>query len=450
MKNLLYIFADQWRYHALGYSKEDFVQTPNMDAFAKESLFFENAISTYPLCSPHRAALLTGKTPLESGFWTNCKKELALSPTLAPQEICFSDVLKENGYDTAYIGKWHLDSSDENFYKTPQSGATNWDAFTPRGERRHGFDYWHSYGAMDNHLEPHYWEDSNQKLVFDKWSPEHEREVLENYLTNIRDKAKPFAAVLSWNPPHPPYDKVPQEFLPLYSKEHVYRANVPQEMKEDPVYIEKFTQYYAAITSLDKQFGLLIEYLKQNNLYEDTTIILSADHGDCMGSHGLYGKNIWYEESIKIPFMIKDKDITPGLNSAIFESRDHAPTILSLLNLAIPQTMTGKAYDKVDTEYAYLCMLPGMPELVEAYSKLGLDSKSFGWRGLRSKDFTYVIDNGIKPNEKQVRYYYNLKEDPLQLKPEILNKEDKRCQQFDAILKQLCMEQKDFFLFDRN
>ena len=112
--------------------------------------------------------------------------------------------------------------------------------------------------------------------------------------------------------------------------------------------------------------------------------------------------------------------------------------------------MTGKAYDKVDTEYAYLCMLPGMPELVEAYSKLGLDSKSFGWRGLRSKDFTYVIDNGIKPNEKQVRYYYNLKEDPLQLKPEILNKEDKRCQQFDAILKQLCMEQKDFFLFDRN
>ena len=98
MKNLLYVFADQWRYHAFGFSKEDSVATPNMDAFASSSLFCSQAVSTYPLCSPHRAALITGKHPLNLGFWTNCKIGLRDHIHLESNEITISDVLHDNGY----------------------------------------------------------------------------------------------------------------------------------------------------------------------------------------------------------------------------------------------------------------------------------------------------------------------------------------------------------------
>jgi arylsulfatase A-like enzyme len=446
-KNLLYIFADQWRYHAIGNAGEDTVITPNMDSFAKESLNFTNAISTYPLCSPHRASLLTGKYPLSCGFWTNCKNGVFISPTLAPQEITMGDILKKNGYDTAYIGKWHLDSSDLNFYPHPEAGSINWDAYTPKGERRHGFDYWHSYGAMDNHLSPHYWQDSPQKIVVDKWSPTHEREVLENYLTNIWDKTKPFAAVLSWNPPHPPYDQVPNEFRSLYEKDHKYRDNVPSSMKEDPVFNAHFKEYYAAITGLDKEFGIIINYLKEHGLYDNTTIVLSADHGDCMGSHGLYGKNVWYEESIRIPLYIHDEKLGSGERDNLVESCDQLPTLLDLLNIEKGETIEGQSALSSDKEYAFLCMMPGLPELIEPYAKLGLDSKCFGWRGLRTKEFTYVIDNGTKPGFKQERWLYDNTRDKYQLNPQKLDKNDPRCIKLDKVLKTFCDSQKDFFQF---
>lgn len=446
-KNLLYIFADQWRYHAIGNAGEDEVFTPNMDSFARESLNFTNAISTYPLCSPHRASLLTGKYPLSCGFWTNCKNGVFISPTLAPQEITMGDILKENGYDTAYIGKWHLDSSDLNFYPLPKAGSVNWDAYTPQGERRHGFDYWHSYGAMDNHLHPHYWEDSSKKITVDKWSPTHEREVLENYLTNIWDKSKPFAAVLSWNPPHPPYDQVPEEFLNLYETNHKYRENVPESWKTDPIFNSRFKEYYAAISGLDKEFGIIIDYLKENGLYENTTIVLSADHGDCMGSHGLYGKNIWYEESIRIPLYIHDNTLGYTIKDNLVESCDQLPTLLEILQVNPCETIEGVSALHSDKEYAFLCMMPGLPELIEPYAKLGLDSKCFGWRGLRTKGFTYIINNGTKPGFKQERWLYDNLNDKYQLKPQKLNKDDALCKKYDGVLKTFCVSQKDFFLF---
>ena len=126
-KNLLYIFADQWRYHAAGFAHEDTVLTPNMDAFAKKSMCFTQAVSTYPLCSPHRAALFTGKYPTSCGMWTNCKTGLNEALMLKPQETCISDVLHDSGYYTGYIGKWHLDASEMNFTPNPISGAADWD-----------------------------------------------------------------------------------------------------------------------------------------------------------------------------------------------------------------------------------------------------------------------------------------------------------------------------------
>lgn len=461
-KNLLYVFADQWRKMAMG-CDSDPVLTPTMDAFAEQSMVFDQAISTYPLCSPHRAALLTGKYPYSCGMWTNCKIGLDEVLMLKPQEQTIGNVLKEAGYQTAYVGKWHLDGSEKNFYNQPKSGAVNWDAYTPPGERRQGFDYWFSYGAMDNHLAPHYWQEDNQPIRKKEWSVKVETEKAIDYLEQ-RDKDQPFCLFVSWNPPHPPYDQVPDEFLDKYNQVTDFRPNVPESMKEDTEYLEQVRQYYAAISGVDYYFKQLLEYLDRTGLADETVVVLSADHGDMMGSQGLMGKNIWYEESINIPLMIRDKDLRAGRTDVLFSSVDHMPTLLDLLDVAIPETVQGHSQRRFfdnsfkseeggvssdEPETVFLSMIPGMPDLIAPYRQIGWNNKAFGWRGLRYKKAVYVIDNGCHPDEPQVRYYYDLDKDPYQMSPVVLEQDDPFCRQADPILKEYLVAIKDPFLIER-
>lgn len=446
-KNLIYVFADQWRYHALGCSGEDDVCTPEMDAFAGESMVFDNAVSTYPLCSPHRAALLTGKNPLSCHMWTNCKIGLKDILMLAPQETLISDVLHEEGYCNAYIGKWHLDASELNFSDSPQSGAVNWDAYTPPGERRHHFDFWYSYGANDEHLSPHYWTDSPEMIHSDRWSPEHETDVLISFLDG-RDQNRPFSAFLSWNPPHPPYDLVPEKYLsPWRNKELHFRENVPSEMRTDSGYQESFRQYYAAIEGLDHEFGRLIAYLKDNGLYEDTVIVLSADHGDAMGSHGLYGKNIWYEESIRIPLIIHASGLGCGKKHSFVTSADQMPTLLDLLDIRIPETVQGRSsFSSPERSEAFFCMIPGMPDLVRQYEDRGLDNRAFGWRAVRDRRYKYVIDSGTSPGCTCRRLLYDLEMDPYELDPLEVEPDSELARRYDARIAAYSEEHNDRFL----
>lgn len=440
-KNLLYIFADQWNKNIVGFENKD-VLTPNIDKFARKSLVFNNAISTYPLCSPHRASLLTGKYPYSLGLWTNCKIGLDEIVMLKPQEITIGDVLKSQGYDTAYIGKWHLDASEMNFDKKSQSGAENWDAYTPPGERRHSFDFWFSYGAMDNHLEPHYWKDSCKQIKENRWSPEVETDIALEFLEN-RNLEKPFCLFLSWNPPHPPYEQVPDKFYNMYKDKNIeLSSNVPWFKKEDMEYIKNIKQYYGAVSGLDEQFGKIIEYLNENNLMEDTVIVLSSDHGDMLGAHGLMGKNVWYEGSINIPLMIFYSGVQAKQTDVLIGSQDHMPTILDILDIDIPNTVEGcsvigeviEQSQKLEDE-KFIMMIPGMPDMVDKYRKKGLNHKCFGWRGIRGRDYTYVVDNGTEPNAKQRRYFYDLKEDTLQLNPIELSIKSQKTKLLDEILK---------------
>lgn len=453
-KNLIYIFADQWRGQAIGAAGEDQVNTPHMDSFAKESMAFDHALSTYPLCSPHRASLLTGKYPYCCGMWTNCKIGLDEVVMLKPQEVTITDVLHDNGYENAYIGKYHLDASEMNFHKTPQSGAVNWDAFTPPGERRHHVDFWYSYGAMDNHLTPHYWkEDRNMERVA-KWSPEHETDVALQYLDQ-RDKTKPFSLFLSWNPPHPPYDQLPADYQKHYeNRELNFRPNVPEELRKSEDFQKTFREYYGAIEGLDDQFGRIMEYLDREGLAGDTVVVLSADHGDCMGSHGQMGKNIWYEESIRIPLYIRGPHITKGRSDALIASQDHMPTLLELLDVSIPDTVQGKSFAAIarggkmeeEPESAFLCMIPGMPELVGEYRKSGLNHKAFGWRAVRTREMTYVVNNGTAPGQTPQRFYYDNRRDPYQMNPVEVQKGDSLAENYDKLLQTYLEKTQDPFL----
>ena len=106
-KNLLFVFADQWRADAMGFAHADPVITPNMDAFCADATYCDHAFSTFPVCTAHRASLITGRYPLSMGIFTNCKT--GLSMRLEDDEIGVGQMLKQAGYETAYIGKGHLD-----------------------------------------------------------------------------------------------------------------------------------------------------------------------------------------------------------------------------------------------------------------------------------------------------------------------------------------------------
>lgn len=457
--NLIYIFADQWRYHAMGCIHQDPVLTPNMDQFAGESMCFENAYSTFPLCTPHRGSLMTGKYPFSIGLWTNCKIGLEEKLMLKPQETCIGNVLQEGGYKTAYIGKWHLDASELNFTSHPESGAADWDAYTPPGERRQGFEYWLSYGACDDHLNPHYWSDSPKQIRPGKWSAEYETDEALKYLEEHKKEDSPFALFVSYNPPHLPYELVPERYYEKFRDLKIsWRPNVPKE-KQTPEMETISRQYFAAVYGIDEQFGRIISYLKENKMEENTLVVLSADHGEMLGSHGLMSKNVWYEESIHIPLLMRQKNrIQPGSSRVIFASPDHMPTLLDLLDLDVPDTCQGISHkasalgeEEQAPEQMFLCSYPGSPESQCAFAKLGMTQKAHGWRGIKTREFTYVITNGYMPEEKQAEYLYDDKQDPWQLHPKVIkrNCQEPEILEFRKQLKEYLRMLDDPFLWEK-
>lgn len=466
-KNLLFVFADQWRRDAMGFAGKDPVKTPNMDAFASQSVYCTDAVSTFPLCSPHRASLLTGKHPLSTGVFTNCKTGLHMG--LKEDELCIGDVLKSNGYHTGYIGKWHLDEPEQNHSPAPESGAIQWDAYTPPGPKRHGFDFWYSYGAWDQHLTPHYWMDSPEQINVRAWSPEHETDIAIDYIKN-HNSDSPFALFLSWNPPHSPYDLVPQKYLDLYQEEEIpLKANVDLTNIHHHTYepvgytreelLQVTKEYFAAVSGLDDQFGRLIQTLKEQGIYEDTLIVLSADHGDMMGSHGLMAKHVWYEESIGIPLVIGGAGLKPSNCHTLIGSPDFMPTILGLLDLPIPATAEGQDCSQDiqgnlihQDKACFLAACPGRDIFLRAFHEAGKNPLAFGWRGIRTSQYLYIVDVGYQTEPHLIRLLYDLKADPLQMAPVTIRdfKEYPIAAQLEQELRRWLQDQRDGFLMQLN
>ncbi|GIN71400.1 sulfatase [Bacillus sp. J14TS2] len=428
--NLIYIFADQWRRQAVGYEKEDPVYTPNIDAFAQESTVFTDAVSVCPLCSPHRSSLLTGKYPISTGVYTNCK--VGADVMLSPEEVCISDVLAASGYKNGYIGKWHLDLSELNHTEKPKSGAKEWDAFTPPGPKRHQFHNWYSYGAWDEHLTPHYWRNSPEKIKVNQWSVEHETDRAIEFIKN-RNEDDPFALFVSWNPPHSPFEQVPEKYRKLYEgKDLSLRQNVQSSFmihtgEEVAGGIAKLREnqlnYFAAVSGIDEQFGRILQTLRKEKLEEETIVVLTSDHGEMMGSHGLMAKHVWYEESIGIPFAIRWPQIIPQAKSnVLLNTVDIMPTLLGLLQIDIPTSVEGKDLsewiiqaENGGPEEAFICAYPGRVQAIQQFRDAGLDNRAYGWRAIRTHKYTYVIHHGYAPNQESIRLLYSLKDDPLQL-----------------------------------
>ena len=403
--NLVFVFPDEFRQQAIGFMDQDPVVTPNLDGFAGESLVLTQAVSNCPICSPYRGMLFTGKYPLANGLVSNCYSEtIPYGIELKEDERCLTDVLHDASYHQGYIGKFHLHLPKaehipytEGWRGEPGEG-TFWDSYTPPGPGRHGIDFWYSYGCCDQHLTPHYWTGDapvDQRIDVSEWSVKHETDVAIDYIRNaggtFRDPKKPFALFIAHNPPHMPFDQVPPEYLASYANkdtaELLNRPNLTGD-EDHPAY-GSVRNYFAAITGIDQQFGRLLAVLDEENLADDTIVVFTSDHGEMMGSHGLMGKDVWYDESLLIPFMIRwPGEIIPGREDLLFSTPDMMPTLLGLMGLVetVPATVEGLDYasvflgqpcDRPSSAFYFFSapQFPGRPER----------------RGVRTDRYTFVV-----------------------------------------------------------
>jgi arylsulfatase A-like enzyme len=438
--NIIYVFPDQFRNHAMHFwntepfrhyirFKADPVHTPNIDRFAAESVVLSSAQSNCPLSSPHRGMLLTGMYPDGSGVPLNCNSNRPVS-SLREDAVAISDVLAANGYQCGYIGKLHVDFPTPNNPQQPgtyvEETTPVWDAYTPPS-RRHGFSYWYSYGTYDVHKSPHYWDTGGQRHEITEWSPVHEANKAIEYLGNAKQTGKPFFLMVAMNPPHSPYrslNDVPEEDYNLYKdiplNELLVRPNVNPELQQKQ---QCAPFYFASVTGVDREFGRILEVLKQFGLEENTIVVFSSDHGETLASHVEDPKNSPYTEAMNVPFIIRYPGrLKPHVSDLLLSTPDVMPTLLSLAGLKkqIPASVQGddlsahlRSVHSKKTPQAALYIQNGNGDKDNDGNIISYFPTS---RGVKTHTHTLAITIDKKAKIKEVLLFDDIK-DPYQMRP---------------------------------
>jgi len=325
--NVIYILTDQWRGDALGYAGDPNVKTPNLDAFSKEAVNFSNAVSVCPVCTPYRASLMTGKFPTSTGMFLN-------DIYLPPEEYCMAEIFTDAGYETAYIGKWHLDGHGRKENVAPG--------------RRQGFHFWQADECCHTYDSCYYYENDDPEIKYwQGYSPYAKVKAARNYLQQTVKDNKPFLLFLSLATPHFPHHTAPEEFKAMYTKDKVtLKDNVPEDARIDHIYNE-IKGYYGHCTATDKAIGDLLKKIKDLGLDKNSIIVFTSDHGEMMGSHGINSgqKQYPYNESVCVPFLISYPELgkKAGItNKTPLTTPDILPTLLSMCNIDIPESIEGE------------------------------------------------------------------------------------------------------------
>ena len=369
--NVILVFGDQWRQQAFGYTGNKCVQTPNIDQFASQSLNLTHAVSGCSVCCPARASLLTGQYPLTHGVFVN---DVHLSDRATSIAQAFSGA----GYDTGYIGKWHVDGNGRSNYIAP--------------EHRQGFDYWKVLECTHSYNESYYYAgDSDEKLEWEGYDAISQTKDAQAYIQN-HSQSNPFFVTLSWGPPHAPYETAPEEYRAMYKPEDVsLRPNVPEAKAEAAR--KWIAGYYAHCTALDDCMGDLLKTLDDKGIAENTIVLFFSDHGDMMGSQASAKKQQPWEESIRVPFLLRWAGKFGG-DGQVLDARidipDIMPTVLGLCGIDIPDTVQGLDFSNYlgggedPSDGAALLQCP------HPFGQWHRETGGREYRGLRTDRYTYV------------------------------------------------------------
>ena len=366
--NLLYILTDQQRADTMKCYGNGQIRTPRLNALAEESFVFDNAYVSQPVCSPSRATMMTGLWPHTCGV-PSCNIPLGADvPTIAEH---LSDE-----YATAYMGKWHL--GDEIF---PQHGFDTWvgseDSYR-RGYSREEdlcrFSDYHHF-LTDKGLEP----DSEMRgqRIFSR----HLEAGVEEDLTKasflgeraarfiLDDRGdRPWALCVSYLEPHPPHTGPLDE---LYEPEglptsaafmHRPRANVPLiirlmaayymeseeyglDLRSEEGWRGVLARYWGNVTLVDRSVGRILGALAESGQADDTVVVFTSDHGEMAGDHGILGKTVMYEESVRVPLLLRAPMLSgePRHIGGNLSHIDLVPTLLDLMGETVPAELQGES-----------------------------------------------------------------------------------------------------------
>lgn len=425
--NVVFILADQWRAQEVGYMGNENVLTPNLDALAEESMVFHLAVSVSPVCSPWRASFLTGQYPLTNGIFYNDKP-------LPTEAVTAGKIFKNAGYQTGYIGKWHL-----NGHERGEDTFAGRDLPVPKN-RRQGFDYWKVREVTHNYNNSFYFDENNQKQTWEGYDVFPQTDSAISFINKNIDQ--PFFLMLSYGPPHDPYFSAPEEFRKLYDEKKIkLRPNVPEEFQDSARHV--LAGYYAHCTAVDKAIGDLIQALDEAGLKDNTILVFTSEHGDMLLSKGVLKKQRPWDESLRVPLLIRYPDLYGKQRKDFYQpidTPDLLPTLLGMSDIKIPNSVEGKDFSKqmkgddIDNEAA-LFMLP-VPFHEWKFLNGGRE-----YRGIRTKRYTYVKDL-LGP-----WLLYDNELDPYQLNNLIDTQEAAAIQnELDQILKKKLKATKDDFL----
>ncbi|NLE57791.1 MAG: sulfatase [Planctomycetes bacterium] len=392
---VVFLFADQWRAQAVGYAGDPNAKTPHLDRLAAESVVLTTAVSTCPVCSPYRATLMTGRYPVNNGVFLN-------DVCLSRDAVSLAQAFAGAGYKTAYIGKWHLDGHGRSSFIPP--------------ERRQGFEFWRACECTHNYNHSLFYGDTDEKQYWKGYDAEAQTAKAQAYIK--AHKNEPFLLVLSWGPPHNPYETAPERFRGLFKPEDIQlRPNVPADAQD--MARRDLAGYYAHCAALDECVGTIVQTLKDSGIADNTILVFTSDHGDMLGSHAQIRKQRPWDESIRVPFVVswpKGLGQAGRKLAAPFNSPDIMPTLLGLAGIAIPKT--------VDGEDRSAWLLGRQPDadraaLISCVAPFGEWTREKGgreYRGIRTKRYTYVRSlQGpwlLYDNEKDPYQQHNLIDQP--------------------------------------
>lgn len=385
--NLVFLFSDQQSSDMLGCYGNRQIVTPALDRFASQGVRFNHCIANSPLCTPYRGLLLSGQHTLRNGAIENDVRMLAGGGNY------FGEVLREAGYRTGYIGKWHLYGGNR---ARP----------IPAGVDRAGFDHRflsNNCTVVFDRERAYYWDESGQRRLYGDWEPYAQARQAIEFIDENADR--PFALFVSWHPPHNwsgqgprrgPEDGygAPQDCRALYDPAAIrLRGNCADTESSRSLY----QGYMAMCTSIDRAFEMIRARLDEKGLANDTLVVFTSDHGDTALSHGLTANKMRPEiESIRVPLMMRFPGVLqPRASDLMIGTLDLMPTLLRLLGLQPPATCEGK-----DLSQAILRRQDNAVDSVPLFL-FPLD-----WRGIYTRRYTYAYDTseGTPTRYRQVMF----------------------------------------------
>jgi uncharacterized sulfatase len=338
--NIVFLCTDDQARWAVGAYGNREIRTPNMDRLAARGVIFRNAFTVTPVCSPSRAALMTSRYPSELGIvdWIDPRKEPDVG--LAPAAVTWPELLKGSGYATMLAGKWHLGTRDE-FHPT-----------------RQGFDRFFGFRDGSNQpIDPRLEVDGQVRQL---------RGSLPDLLIDEglrfidHHRQGPFLLSIHFRAPHTPYGPVPEVDRAPYRTLDPTVPDVPR-LPRDRVK-QLYREYYASVSSVDRNLGRLLARLDEWRLTERTVVIFTSDHGYMIGHHGLWhkGNAAWltegrngfrpnmFDDAIRVPLLLCWPGVVaPGtVIDRVVSNLDVFPTILEISGLGVPSNLEvrGKSF----------------------------------------------------------------------------------------------------------